>query len=237
MQSEKGEITISYNNIIENYSIISLDEKYMNGRNFEIKVYHFLKCKEYHMTLSDSCPINSNFRFFNLSDRLALQIGNYRITGDGGLDIIGNKNGMQIIVQAKFSKTGKYPNLKKAYKEFINTVETRKSTNEFGIFVVTNNIKIQELKNIISTERKIIICHFNELEGYIKQIEQEHIIRMLKLSNEIYNAKDCIEDSNLTIKDLKNKLTILMSHLEKFGDIKNILACNTKNIITIILKI
>ncbi|CAG8753748.1 12946_t:CDS:2 [Gigaspora margarita] len=204
MQSKKDEITISYKDIIENYSIISLDEKYTNGRNFEIEVYNFLKCKEYHMTLSDSRPINSNFRFFNLSDRLALQIRNYRITGDGGLDIIGDKNGMQIIVQAKSSKTGKYPNLKKAYKEFINTVETQKSTNEIGIFIVTNNINIQELKNITSTER------------------------MLKLSNDIYNAKDCIEDPNSMIKDLKNNLTILMSHLEKFGDIKNILAYNTK---------
>ncbi|CAG8664564.1 42501_t:CDS:1, partial [Gigaspora margarita] len=50
------------------------------------------------------------------------------------------------------------------------------STKDIGIFVVTNNINIQELKNITSTKRKIIICHFNELEGYIKQIEQEHII-------------------------------------------------------------
>ncbi|CAG8535808.1 45560_t:CDS:2 [Gigaspora margarita] len=152
------------------------------------------------MTLSDSRPINSNFRFFNLSDRLALKIGNYRITRDGGLDIIGDKNGMQIIVQAKSNWN----------------------------FCCNNNINIQELKNITSTKRKIIICHFNELEGYIKQIVQEHIIEMLKLSNDIYNAKDCIEDPNSMIKDLKNNLTILMSHLEKFGDIKNILTCNTK---------
>ena len=69
-QSQKGEITILYNDTIENYSIISLDEKYTNRKNFEIKVYNFLKCKEYHMTLFDSHPINSNFRFFNLSDRL-----------------------------------------------------------------------------------------------------------------------------------------------------------------------
>ncbi|CAG8804005.1 9741_t:CDS:1, partial [Gigaspora margarita] len=53
MQSKKDEITISFNDIIENYSIISLDKKYTNGRNFEIEVYNFLKCKEYHMTLSD----------------------------------------------------------------------------------------------------------------------------------------------------------------------------------------
>ncbi|CAG8435677.1 5820_t:CDS:2 [Scutellospora calospora] len=136
----------------------------------------------YHITLSDSHPINSNFRFFNLSDRLA-QIGNYRITGDGGLDLIGDKNGIQIII---------------------------------GIFVVTNNINIKELTNINSTERKIIISHFNELEGYVEQMEQEHMIGMLKLSNDIYNAEDCIEDPNSTIKDLKNNLTILMSHLEKF---------------------
>ncbi|RIB29378.1 hypothetical protein C2G38_2027735 [Gigaspora rosea] len=43
----------------------------------------------------------------------ALQIGNYRITGDGGSDLIGDKNGIQIIVQTKSSKTGQYPGIEK----------------------------------------------------------------------------------------------------------------------------
>ncbi|CAG8469651.1 17717_t:CDS:2 [Dentiscutata erythropus] len=205
-----SEITISYNDNIEKYSIKSFDEKYTNRRNFEIKVSEFLKRKRYHITLSNSYSINSNFRFFNLSDRLALQIGNYRITRDGGLDIIGDKNGMQIIVQVKFSRTGKYPNLKKAYKEFINTVETRKSTKEIGIFVVTNNINIQKLKNITSTE------------------QEEHMTEMLKLYNDISNAVDCINNQNLSMEDLKIQLAILKSQLENINDIKNIMSCNIK---------
>ncbi|CAG8683502.1 28772_t:CDS:1, partial [Dentiscutata erythropus] len=56
MQS-KSEITISYNGTIENYSIKSLDERYTNGRNFEVEVYNFLKRKEYYVTLSDSHPM------------------------------------------------------------------------------------------------------------------------------------------------------------------------------------
>ncbi|CAG8725790.1 19439_t:CDS:1, partial [Gigaspora margarita] len=70
-----------------------------------------------------------------------LQIGNYRITGDGGSDL-------------------------RIYKKFINAMETRRSAKEIGIFVVTNNINIKKLKNIASTERKIIICQFNGLGGY-----------------------------------------------------------------------
>ncbi|CAG8575134.1 22769_t:CDS:1, partial [Dentiscutata erythropus] len=58
-------------------------------------------------------------------------------TGDGSRDIICNKNGIQIIVQAKSSKTEKYLNLQNEYKEFINTMETRSSAKEIGIFVVT----------------------------------------------------------------------------------------------------
>ncbi|CAG8697056.1 2364_t:CDS:1, partial [Dentiscutata erythropus] len=225
---QNGEITISYNNANENYSIISLDKKYTNGRNYEIEVFNFLRNKGYHMTLSDSHPMISNFRFFNLSNKLALQIGNYRITGDGGCDLIGDKNGVQIFVQAKSSKTGKYPNLKKEYVKFIKTLETRRSTEEIGIFVVTDNINIEKLKNIILAERKIILCHFNELEGYIEQIEQEHKKEILKLINDIYKAEDCIKDLNPTMKDLKNNLTILKSHLEKISDIKNFMTYNTK---------
>ncbi|CAG8806900.1 12765_t:CDS:1, partial [Dentiscutata erythropus] len=38
------------------------------------------------------------------------------ITGDRDRDLIGNKNGIQIIVQAKSSETGRYPKLEKEYK-------------------------------------------------------------------------------------------------------------------------
>ncbi|CAG8475126.1 35720_t:CDS:1 [Gigaspora margarita] len=158
MQIQKGEVTISFNGTIEKHSIKSLDEKYTNGRNFEIDLFNFLKRKGYNMMLSDSHPMNLNLRFFNLNNRWALQIGNYRITGDGDRDLIGDKNGIQIIIQAKFSKTGRYPKLEKEYKKFIRNMETRKSAKEIGIFVVTNNINIKKLEDITSTERKIIIC-------------------------------------------------------------------------------
>ncbi|RIB07038.1 hypothetical protein C2G38_2215585 [Gigaspora rosea] len=175
MQSQvgEGEITISYNGKIEKYKIKSLDKKYTNGRNFEIEVFNFLRNRGYHIMLSDSHPIISNFRFFNLFNQLALQIGNYRITGDGGSDLIGDKNGIQIIVQTKSSKTGQYPGIEKEYKKFINALETQRSAKEIGIFVVTNNINIKKLKTIASADRKIIICQFNELGGYIEQIEQD----------------------------------------------------------------
>ncbi|CAG8676710.1 25853_t:CDS:1 [Gigaspora margarita] len=180
------------------------------------------------MTLSDSHPMISNFRFFNLSDKFALQIGNYRITGDGGCDLMGDKNGIQIIVQAKSSKIGKYSGLKKEYEEFIDVMKTRRSAKEIGIFVVTDNINIEKLKNIASTERKIIICQFNGLGGYIEQIEQEHKKEMLKLSNDIYNAEDCLKDPNSTKEDLINNLTKLKSQLEKISDIQNFMTYNAK---------
>ncbi|CAG8775845.1 3097_t:CDS:1 [Gigaspora margarita] len=229
MQTQNDEVTISFNGIIEKHSIKSLDEKYTNGRNFVMDLFNFLKCKGYNMTLSDSHPMNSNFRFFNLNNRWALQIGNYRITGDGDRDLIGDKNGIQIIIQAKSSETGRYPELEKEYKKFIRNMETRRSAKEIGIFVVTNNINIKKLKDITSTERKIIICHFNELDGYIKQIEQEHIKEILKLHNDISNAETCIYNSN-SLEELKDNLKILMSHLEKFSDIKNIMFYNSKKI-------
>ncbi|CAG8673714.1 29992_t:CDS:2 [Gigaspora margarita] len=169
-------------------------------------LFNFLKRKGYNMTLSDSHPMNSNFRFFNLNNRWALQIGNYRITEDGDHDLI---------------------ELEKEYKKFIRNIETQRSAKEIGIFIVTNNINIKKLEDITSTERKIIICHFNELDGYIEQIEQEHMNEMLKLHNDIFNAENCIDNSN-SIEELKDNLKIIMSHLEKFGDIKNIMSYNSK---------
>ncbi|CAG8498185.1 14837_t:CDS:1 [Dentiscutata erythropus] len=233
MQSQ-DEITILYNGNIENYRIKSLNEKYTNGRNFELKVYNFLRQKEYHVALSDSHPMISNFRFFWLTNKIALQIGNCRIAGDGSCDIIGDKNGIQIFVQAKFSITGKYPNLNKAYMEFANTMKARRPTNEIGIFVVSNNINIGKLKNITSAERKIIICHFEELEGYIEQIEEEHNIETLKLFNAISNANDCLNDPNSSREGLKNQLITLKSYLENISGINNnIMSRNTRNYINI----
>ncbi|CAG8730220.1 21208_t:CDS:1 [Gigaspora margarita] len=121
--NSQGIITISYNGISESHTILSLDKKYTNGRNFEILVYNFLKKKGYNMTLSDSHPMYLNFRFFNLANKFAFQIGNYCITGDGGHDLVGDKNGIQIFVQTKSSKTGKYSKLKEKYEEFENIME------------------------------------------------------------------------------------------------------------------
>ncbi|RIB01752.1 hypothetical protein C2G38_2229748 [Gigaspora rosea] len=121
----------------------------------------------------------------------ALQIGNYRITGDGGSDLIGDKNGIQIIVQTKSSKTGQYPGLEKEYKKFINAMETRRPAKEIGIFV-------------------------------------EHKKEMLKLSNDIYNADDCLKNPNSTKEDLLINLTKLKSQLEKISDIQNFMTYNAK---------
>ncbi|KAF0487816.1 hypothetical protein F8M41_022484 [Gigaspora margarita] len=112
--------------------------------------------------------------------------------------------------------------------EFINTMETRRSAKEIGIFVVTNNINIEKLKNIASSERNIIICQFNEIAGYIEQIEQRNMIEMLTLYNNISSAESCINNPNLSIEDLKKNLLILKSHLEKISGIKDIMSCNTK---------
>ncbi|CAG8719944.1 13626_t:CDS:1, partial [Dentiscutata erythropus] len=185
-----------------------------------MKLFDFLKRKGYNMTLSDSHPINSNFRFFNLNNKWALQIGNYRITGDGDHDLIGNKNGIQIIVQAKSSETDRYPKLEKEYKKFIWNMKNRRPAKEIGIFVVTNEININAFKDITSTECKIIICYFNELDGYIEQIEQEHMREMLKLHNDISNAENCIDNSN-SIEELKDILKTLKEQLETISNIKN----------------
>ncbi|CAG8534627.1 6412_t:CDS:10, partial [Racocetra persica] len=150
----------------------------------------------------------------------ALQIGNYRITEDGDSDLIGDKNGIQIIVQTKSSKTGQYPDIEKEYKKFINAIETQRSAKEIEIFVVTNNINIKKLKTIASADRKIVICQFNELGGYIKQIEQEYKKEMLKLSNDIYNADDCLKNPNSMKEDLLINLTKLKSQLEKISSCK-----------------
>ncbi|CAG8841076.1 5390_t:CDS:1, partial [Gigaspora margarita] len=71
-------------------------------------------------------------------------------------------------------KTEKYSKFKEKYEEFKNIMETRKSAKEIGIFIITDNINIEILKNIILTKQKIIICQFNKLEKYIEQIEKKH---------------------------------------------------------------
>ncbi|CAG8533704.1 560_t:CDS:1 [Gigaspora margarita] len=179
------------------------------------------------MMLSDSHPMISNFRFFNLFNQLALQIGNYRITEDRSSDLIGDKNGIQIIVQTKSSKTGQYSGLEKEFKKFINAMKTRRSAKEIEIFVVTNNIKMENLKNITSTKRKIIICQFNELDGYIEQIEQKHDQTMLELYNNIIKAKNAITSSTST-EELRDNLNKITEHLERKCDINNIFTCNIK---------
>ncbi|CAG8533724.1 561_t:CDS:10 [Gigaspora margarita] len=140
----------------------------------------------------------------------------------------------------KICNQGQYPGIEKEYKKFINAIETRRSAKEIGIFVVTNNINIKKLKTIASADCKIIICQFNELGGYIEQIEQKNKKKFKNLTREkisdiqsfmTYNTKkynNDIKNLNKALKSL-NFRVVVKSSSGQAGSINEIVKLSLKS--------